>query len=699
MHGGGDPVGGDNCSGKLIPGFHPLITKLATNLSLKSKSLELLDFMCGIAGYYFPHTNRSYISHALNFDKLAFVLGHRGPDSHGSWWSDRGDLFFFHSRLAIQDLSPMGHQPMVSLCGRFCISFNGEIYNFRDLSAELLSLGIALRGHSDTEVILEYIAHFGLEKALKCVIGMFAFSLYDRNTERLYLVRDRIGEKPLYWFFDQGKLAFASEIKALKAMIGDVGNFDRLSLGQYFRYGYIPDPRSIYSKIRKVMPGCLLDISVRGDNDCRDLSIDEFSSKYSKTYWSLKAIRNQSLQNPFETHEQAVSEIHKLLKDTIANQSIADVDLGVYLSGGIDSTLVAAVLQSQNKIPVKSFTVGFTNPMFNEAGFARNLASHIGTRHHEIAVSDSDLLELIERLPKVYDEPLANASQIPTILLSKYARQHVKVCLSGDGGDELFAGYNRYLWGAKIACFNQRYSRLTKRSLSETLSLLRKFSAKFESFVAFMGFKPVQNIEVKLAKLITSLNITKESELYDFLLSIWNFKNPAGTCNHQFLIPYEDFTHQSFIDAAMLSDQLHYLPGDNLAKVDRASMAYSLEVRLPLLSHELLTQAWRVPLEMRLKGGQSKSILREILYRYVPRSLVERPKMGFSVPLGEWLRGPLREWMNDLLNAREFRESGLLNVKLIDKAWEEHISKRLDNSAKLWCIFVFLQWQKAADNL
>jgi asparagine synthase (glutamine-hydrolysing) len=355
--------------------------------------------MCGIAGYYLPRNASGRLSKSPDVTNLPSVLKHRGPDSHGSWYSDRGDVHFFHSRLAIQDLSPLGHQPMISKCGRFCITFNGEIYNFNDLSVHLRSAGTALRGHSDTEVLIEYIAHFGIERTLDAIEGMFAFALYDLDLEKLYLVRDRIGEKPLYWFFEEGVLAFASEIKGLKAMLGSLGDIDHVSLGQYFRYGYIPDPRSIYRKVRKLAPGCMLAIPVGRDGDSPKQSIEDFEARHVQRYWNLMDVRARSLANPFESRAEAVEEIHRSLRQIVSRQSIADVDVGVYLSGGIDSTLMTALLQGQSSGPVNSFTVGFDDPAFNEAHFARALADHFGTNHHELVVTELDLLSMVERLP------------------------------------------------------------------------------------------------------------------------------------------------------------------------------------------------------------------------------------------------------------------------------------------------------------
>ncbi|MEZ5583602.1 MAG: asparagine synthase (glutamine-hydrolyzing) [Candidatus Competibacteraceae bacterium] len=649
--------------------------------------------MCAIAGYYSPCKRRlDLASYSLNTVNLPSVFSHRGPDSHGIWNSEKGNLFFFHARLAIQDLSSLGHQPMVSQNGAFCISFNGEIYNFRHLSRQLSSAGIQLKGHSDTEVLLEYIAYFGLDQALEDIVGMFAFSLYDRKAEKLYLVRDRIGEKPLYWYFDGEIFAFASEIKGLKAMLGNIGEIDKISLGQYFRYGYVPEPRSIYAQIKKVIPGAMLEIPVDSGANYHEMSVDEFQSTYSKIYWSLWGVKQCSQETPFKTREEAVSNIHRLLKETIANQSIADVDLGVYLSGGIDSTLVTAILQSLNEQPIKSFTVGFQNPSFNEANFARELASHIGTEHYEITVTEADLLGMIYLLPGIYDEPIANASQIPVLLLSKYASEHVRVCLSGDGGDELFGGYNRYLWGKKIAGFNQKYSSLLSDQILNILPPLIKTSSLIRFLIPLFFHGPIQNLNGKLSKLFSALKIKSDAQLYDFLLSTWFSNNPAGTDYSQFVLSLSEFDDNMFIDAAMLCDQLHYLPGDNLTKVDRASMAYSLEVRLPLLSHELLQDSWKITLKDKLENGKSKSILREILYKYVPKNLIERPKMGFSVPIGEWLKGPLREWAEGLLAARAFRDAEHLDVKLIDTIWKDHINGKADSAEKLWSVLVFLQW-------
>lgn len=650
--------------------------------------------MCGIAGYHLPLNAAHLIPKGLNIETLPTVLRHRGPDSNGSWFSDRRDLYFFHARLSIQDLSPLGYQPMVSHCERLCISFNGEIYNFHELSRCLKSAGVILRGHSDTEVFLEYIARFGLDKALKVASGMFAFSLYDRVAETLYLVRDRIGEKPLYWYFDRGILAWCSEIKGLEAMLGSLGDIDRIALGQYFRYGYVPEPRSIYKKVRKLTPGTMLVIPVGRSVPDGDCSLDNYSARHSQVYWNLNEIRAEGMRAPFQNRADAIQEIQRLIETNIANQSIADVDVGVFLSGGIDSTLVTALLQRQCGTPVKSFTVGFDVPAFNEAAFSRALSAHLGTIHHELTVSESDLLAQVELLPEVYDEPLANPAQIPMMLLSKYAREHVKVSLSGDGGDELFGGYNRYLWGSRVARFNQQHSKVVRQCASTILALIARLPSSIRAVMAAFQKGPVQNVEGKLRKAATALNLNEKEALYDFLLVTGWAENPVLGHFEQYVISHDSFQNESFIDAAMFSDQLHYLPGDNLAKVDRASMAASLEVRLPLLSHDLVSQAWRVPVSMRVANDQSKSLLRQILYQYVPRNLVERPKMGFSVPIAKWLRKDLREWSSDLVYSSVLQSvEDVLDVELIKEVWTEHVDGKSDHASKIWPALVFLQWK------
>lgn len=645
--------------------------------------------MCGIAGYYIPQSGQTRLSPRV--DALSSTFHHRGPDSNGVWRSESEELFFFHGRLAIQDLSPSGHQPMLSSSGALCISFNGEIYNFHEMRARVQAAGAVLRGHSDTEVLLEYIERFGLQQALDAATGMFAFSLYDRRDKRLYLVRDRVGEKPLYWCVRDGVLAWASEIKGLRSMLGGLGDVDPVALGQYFRYGYVPEPRAMYRSVRKLPPGAMMALPLEnlalGSND----SLDEFSSQYIRTYWSLMQARQSAMADPFTDREQALDAIHRTLKRNIANQSIADVSVGVFLSGGIDSTLVTALLQRHISQPVKSFTIAFEDPAFNEAEFARELARHIGTEHHEFTVTESQLLGVVNELPALYDEPLANASQIPTLVLCRYAREHVTVALSGDGGDELFGGYNRYLWGNRVARFNKRVPFPLRKMAGRTLGIGANLGAGALVSSA-LGRGPVQNASSKLSKLARALSMRSSCELYDFLLTSWYSENPVRGNPNDYLLPHEGFDHEAFIDAAMLSDQLRYLPGDNLAKMDRASMAASLEVRLPLLSHDLLVQAWRIPLDYKLKGGKSKSILRDILNDYVPAALIERPKMGFSVPIGTWLRGALRPWAEDLLASRQMRESDLLDSKVIQRAWRAHLAGREDHSWRLWTALLFIQW-------
>lgn len=649
--------------------------------------------MCGIAGYYCPQGRAGRSPESIRTEFLPQVLKHRGPDSSGTWMSENREVFLFHARLAIQDLSPLGHQPMESRSGRFVITFNGEIYNFKELSRELESVGIALRGHSDTEVLLEYIDRFGLSSALDRITGMFAFALVDRADEKLFLVRDRIGEKPLYVYLDQGVLAFASELKALKSMFGGLGEIDQIALAQYFRYGYVPDPRSIYAKARKLAPGSILTISLKRHSGETSQSLADLITSGTTRYWDLFEVRRKAIADPYTSRAEALADVHQTLRKKISDQSIADVDVGVFLSGGIDSTLVAAILRDVKSGPVKSFTIGFEDPSYNEARFAAEIAKHLGTEHHELTLTDQDLLAQIKKLPSVYDEPFANPSQIPMLLLSKHARSEVKVCLSGDGGDELFGGYNRYLWGSRVVDFKNKYPDLVSKIGSRLSGIAVNHGAAIDHLIRLVSSKPVQNVEGKLRKLHNALTLKSGSELYDYLLTTCFDESPQKSLPDLYRIDMDYFATERFADAAMLSDQLHYLPGDNLVKVDRASMHHSLETRLPLVDHDLIFHSHRMPVSMKWNDGLSKSILRDILTGYVPPRLYERPKMGFSVPIADWLKGALKDWGDNLVYSREILNADEVDPEFIERLWREYVDNKSHGGDRMWGLLIYLDWR------
>lgn len=630
--------------------------------------------MCGITGIVFENA-----SHRLNdIENMTAALQHRGPNDHGIWANRERGIALGFRRLSIIDLSQAGHQPMHSESKRFVIVFNGEIYNFKELTAELLQVGWVFRGHSDTEVLLASIETWGLQESLKKFNGMFAFALWDTQDEVLYLARDRFGEKPLYWGWSDNALVFASELKALKQYNTLNLEIDRNSLKLFMRYSYIPAPSTIYKNIEKIEPGYVLRIK-------RNKKIEKIA------YWSAVETVNKIITNAIKLDErESISLLEKALQKSIALRSMADVPLGAFLSGGIDSSLVTALMQENSHKPINTFTIGFGEQQFNEAPYAKAIANHLETHHTELYVTNREALEVIPKLPHLYDEPFADSSQIPTYLVSKLARQSVTVCLSGDGGDELFGGYNRYTWGAPLYESASHFPSFTRKSLGYLLRTVNNhlpFSLK-------MG-----TLHNQIGKASDALSAADSLvHFYTSLTSI--IKNP----NELVLGGGEDYpmTHlNEFMkrkgDSAswmMMADVLTYLPGDILTKLDRASMGNSLEARTPFLDPDLFELSWMLPPQMKILGKKGKVALREILYKYVPKKLVERPKMGFGIPIGEWLLGPLRGWVEDLLSENLIKEQGFLNVHIVKGYWEEHCSRRRDRTHELWNILMFQSWLK-----
>lgn len=648
--------------------------------------------MCGIAGYFCSGINSGKRADHMHTALLPAILRNRGPDSHGEWRSPDRATYLFHSRLAILDLSPAGHQPMISRSGRLAITYNGEIYNFRSLAEELTAGGVELQGRSDTEVLLEHIDHFGLAKSLERAEGMFAFALADLPNQTLTLARDRLGEKPLYVYLHHGTLAFASDLRAINYMVEDIGPVDELALSQYFRYGYVPDPLAIYERARKLTPGSTLTVSTRpGATDCAT-SIQSLLARRCRPYWSIDTARAEAAARPIDSRDEALSATRSALQRVVAAQAIADVGVGVFLSGGIDSSLVAAMLSSATTEPVKSFTIAFEDPQFNEARFAAAIARHLGTEHHELTLTSSDLVNEVASLGAVYDEPFFNPSQIPSILLARHARQHVTVCLSGDGGDEAFGGYNRYFWGARVDSFTRHTPEPARYALSWALGRLSGLASTISKARLMLGRAPVQNLRQKLLRLSGAVRTEPGSELYDYLLSIWHAETMAVGAPPAPAGPDSLFDQFGFAEAAMLIDQRHYLPGDNFVKVDRASMSCSLETRLPLVNHKVLEISYRIPAELKWRDGQSKSILRDLLAESIPRALFERPKMGFSVPVSAWLRGPLREWAGDILHGQSLKSSFGIDPHSVFHLWRAHQTYSQDHGNELWAILAYLQW-------
>lgn len=656
--------------------------------------------MCGIAGLIASPDARVSLVEAGN--RMQASLQHRGPDSNGMWKDENAGLLLVHTRLAIQDLSEHGHQPMRSSTGRYCIVFNGEIYNFREIAAELGSAGHVFTGHSDTEVLLCAIEEWGLETAVRRALGMFAFALWDTRNRHLSLCRDRLGEKPLYYGWLGNCFYFASELKAIDSVAPkSTLSLDPQGLTNYLRYGYITAPHSIYRGIYKLIPGTIFTFPAENIHErTRYSPCADTAYQGPRTYWSVYDAACAGLANPIDCINEATKELDLLLQNTVQLQKIADVDVGVFLSGGIDSSTVAAVAQNGSTDRIRTFSIGFNEKEFDESVHAEKIARHIGSDHSTMYVSSRDTLEIIPDLPGIFDEPFADSSQIPTYIVSRFARSEVTVCLSGDGGDELFAGYNRYLSTDRIWKQLRHLPYPVRKLLGKILALpdpgvwnhlyngLHTAPAHGQEKQKLVGLK-VQ----KLAGLLQQPGIMRG---YDYLMSYWHnpeelvsMENAQGISCTAPTLPGDP----SFIDKAMFLDQTAYLQGDNLTKVDRASMAVSLETRLPLLSHKMVELAWRIPVSMKVRSHQSKWILRQVLYNYVPRELVERPKMGFSVPVAEWLRGDLKEWASDLLALLGKDEYSFIDAKNIHSAWRTHLAGKYDHSQRLWTILMLLSWQ------
>ncbi len=645
--------------------------------------------MCGLAGIY--STTAPLEAALAAAMRMRDALNHRGPDSSGLWTSPETRLILAHRRLAIQDLSPAGAQPMLSDSGRYCLAFNGEIYNFLKVRRSLETAGHRFRGHSDTEVLLAAIERFGLESALSECAGMFALALWDTRDHVLHLARDRLGEKPLYCGVVENTLLFGSEVKAILAGC----EYQRLELdadavASFLKYGYISAPRSIFSTVKKLKPGHILSISLGSGA----LPTPQALAERQKPYWALPQTSNVVPQDEIDD-ASAVSELDTLLREIVAEQAISDVPLGCFLSGGVDSSLVSAVLQAQSSSPVRTFTIGFDDLAFNEAPHAQAVASHLGSDHTALYVSPRDALDTVPQMAEIYDEPFADSSQVPTYLVCKLARSQVTVCLAGDGGDELFGGYNRYLWAKHGLAVAARLPEWVKRPLARGVTRIPEVAWDSVSRTAFRlarrkGPAAVGN---KLHKLAHLAELKSADAAFRYLSAYWPepqdvLRQNSGSLDD--MPPHISLAH--FYRDAMAWDQAWYLPGDNLVKTDRASMAVSLEVRLPLLDHRLVEFSARLPDRMKIRGVTTKWLLRELLYRYVPRRLIDRPKMGFSVPIAGWLRGDLRDWSYDLLSTTRLDRDGFFDSGTVSRIHAEHMSGRCDHSAKLWTLLMFNAW-------
>jgi asparagine synthase (glutamine-hydrolysing) len=657
--------------------------------------------MCGIVGLLQPGP-LSREAHAV-LRVMTDTLRHRGPDDSGVWLDERAGIGLGHRRLSILDLSPEGHQPMISTSGRYVISYNGEVYNFTELRTELERAGAKFRGHSDTEVLLEAVSQWGLQAAVKRFDGMFAFALWDCEEQVLYLVRDRLGIKPLYFGWMGGALLFGSELKALRAYPGFKEELDLRALALFLRYGYIPAPFSIFQTIHKLPPGCLLAVPharVR-QADAFSPDPDEPNAQWKPLrYWSVSAAVEQGIQNPFTgSDEEAIGYLDDLLRTAVRMHMVSDVPLGAFLSGGIDSSMVAALMQAQSSHPVKTFSIGFHEAAYDEARHAGKVARHLGTDHTELYAMPADALNVIPRIPALFDEPYADSSQVPTFLVSQLARCHVTVSLSGDGGDELFGGYNRYLWCARVWNTVGRIPRWARSLMAGGLTAVsaQGWDAVFRVLGPILPDALDQPTPgFKLHKLADTLEVGDAAALYHNLVSYW--KCPASLLRDAVAEPDVSGRHRldglpkDFTSQMMALDLMTYLPDDLLVKLDRSSMANSLEGRVPFLDRRVVEFAWRLPLSMKIREGRGKWALRRVLDRYVPRPLVERPKMGFCMPIDSWLRGPLRDWGEALLDERRLRTEGFFNPQPIRDKWTEHLSGRRDWQFPLWSVLMFQAW-------
>jgi len=640
--------------------------------------------MCGIAGLIENKGTALAADLKAMGRAMAATLAHRGPDDSGVWVDAEHGVALAHTRLAIIDLSPAGAQPMVSGCGGFVLSYNGEIYNAAELRGELESSGCKFLGHSDTEVIVVGCARWGVAATVKRLIGMFAFALWDRRNKRLVLVRDRLGIKPLYWGHHGGRFLFASELKAFVALPDWRGEIDRDALAAYMRLSYLPSPQCIYKGLKKLEPGAMLELGADGE-------------PVISQYWSLADAVAEARSSPLELSDaEACDALESLLGDAVKRRMVADVPLGAFLSGGIDSSATVALMQAHSSTPVRSFSIGFNESEYNEADHAKAVAAHLGTDHTELYVTPEEAQNVIPKLPTIYDEPFADSSQIPTFLVSQMTRSHVTVALSGDGGDELFAGYNRYTQGARAASIARRLPISSRKALQRVITTISptSWSKLFQLVPASIRPRMAGD---KLHKLAVVLG-EDEMGYYRHLVSQWDgawalvkgAAEPKGLYQDASLMARFD----DHIDWMQYIDTLTYLPGDILTKVDRASMAVALEARVPMLDHRVVEFSWRLPMSMKIRNGHGKWLLRQMLYRHVPKALIERPKMGFGLPISEWLRGPLKEWCEDLIAPDALERAGYLDPAPIQQKWREHLDGTRNWQYVLWNVLMFEAWRR-----
>ncbi len=642
--------------------------------------------MCGIAGFVNPSRGLSRLELEELALKMAATLRHRGPDDFGVWADPAAGVSLGHRRLAIQDLSAEGHQPMQSADGRYVLIYNGEIYNFNDIKSDLQKAGHRFRGHSDTEVMLAAFCEYGINPALEKFIGMFAFALWDRQERTLYLARDRAGEKPLYYGWNRGVFLFGSELKALRAFPNFRDDVDSQALALFMRYSYIPAPHSIYQNIFKLPPGSILKLNATHFESQATPAIEQ--------YWSLWSAVERGLTHPFEGDAPAAAEqLTRLLNEAVARQMVADVPIGAFLSGGVDSSAIVAMMQAQSRRPIKTFSIGFANEEYDEAPFARAVAKHLGTQHTELYLHPGTLLEAIPRMPQIYDEPFADTSQIPTVLLSELARKQVTVSLSGDGGDELFGGYYLYQKTEQVWKNIRRIPHPVRNQLATLLAHAGRIGVEIQ-----IRIWREPRFSKRVFRLSELLRASEDRQLYELLiaqsrnLKEW-VREPHIPSSLSGAVPWDsvpELRHRM-----MFNDFVRYLPDDVLVKVDRAAMSASLETRIPLLDRRVVEFAWSLPLHFKQRHGHGKWLLRQVLHRYVPRELVERPKQGFAAPVEEWVRAELRPWAEELLAESRLRQHGFFQERNVRRKWEDHLSGKGDWGRPLWNVLMFQGWLEA----
>jgi asparagine synthase (glutamine-hydrolysing) len=645
--------------------------------------------MCGLTGFW-DFAGRHRADGTSVVAKMADSLTHRGPDDHDTWHDPDSGIAFGHRRLSIIDLSPAGHQPMHSANGRYVLSFNGEIYNHLELRRELdAATAVAWRGRSDTETLLAAIERWGVEQACRKATGMFAFTLWDRETHELHLVRDRLGEKPLYYGWVGDNLLFGSELKAIRAHPDWRGDVNRAALTHFLRFSYVPAPESIYQGIYKVIPGTIL-------------TFDRNRAERRSVYWSPVQIAQEGTSHRFAgTERDAIVELERLLTDAVSRQMVADVPLGAFLSGGVDSSTIVSFMQSQSSLRVRTFTVGFKEEAYDEAAHARTVARHIGTEHTEIVVTSEEARALIPRMAEIYDEPFADPSQIPTYFVSRLARNGVTVSLSGDGGDELFGGYSRYFIGRALLRASGVMPPPLRRALAGALGVVPP-AIWDRTGDMLRGLLPrrlqYRSLGERIHKISALLTASDLDSAYLSMVSRWSTPESLVLGSADAATVLSETRQAALSDPTekmMLNDLVSYLPDDILVKLDRAAMRVSLETRLPFLDHRVVEFAWRLPVSMRVRRGSSKPLLRQVLYRRLPGRLFNRPKTGFSVPIGEWLRGPLASWAEDLLAADRIRREGYFDATEVQRIWSEHRSGKRNWQDVLWNLLTFQTWNIA----